>query len=116
FCLRKARIEVSCMAVSATGMMARNEKGRLRVTAINVTLSPGVAQGDIARLNRCLEIFEDFCPVTVAVRKGVDVRVTVVPRHGGIRPWPQQRPLAELPYVGCSRQIVVRLGEPRPRP
>jgi organic hydroperoxide reductase OsmC/OhrA len=80
FCLRKARIEVSGMAISAAGTMARNEKGRLRVTAINVTLTPSVAEGDIPRMNRCLEIYEDFCPVTAAVRKGVDVRVTVEPQ------------------------------------
>jgi organic hydroperoxide reductase OsmC/OhrA len=80
FCLRKARIEVSGMAASAAGTMAQNEKGRLRVTAINVTLTPRVAEGDIPRMNRCLEIFEDFCPVTAAVRKGVDVRVTVEPQ------------------------------------
>jgi organic hydroperoxide reductase OsmC/OhrA len=80
FCLRKARIEVTGMAVSAAGTMARNEKGRLRVTAIDVTLTPSVAEGDIPRMNRCVEIYEDFCPVTAAVRKGVDVRVTVEPQ------------------------------------
>jgi organic hydroperoxide reductase OsmC/OhrA len=80
YCLRKARIEVSDMAVSAAGTMARNEKGRLRVTAINVTLAPSVSESDIPRMGRCLEIYEDFCPVTAAVRKGVDVRVTVEPQ------------------------------------
>ncbi|MEO8456580.1 MAG: OsmC family protein [Chloroflexota bacterium] len=80
FCLRKARIDVTGMAVSATGTMARNEKGRLRVTTIDVNLMPGVAEGDIARMTRCVDIFEDFCPVTAAVRRGVDVRVTVEPQ------------------------------------
>jgi uncharacterized OsmC-like protein len=80
FCLRKARIEVNGMTVSASGTMARNENGRQRVTAINVTLAPAVAQGDLPRISRCLDIFEDFCPVTAAVRKGVDVRVTVEPQ------------------------------------
>jgi organic hydroperoxide reductase OsmC/OhrA len=80
FCLRKARIEVSDMAVSAAGTMARNEKGRLRVTAIKVTLTPSVAEGDIPRLNRCLEIYEEFCPVAAAVRQGVDVQVAVEPQ------------------------------------
>jgi organic hydroperoxide reductase OsmC/OhrA len=80
FCLRKARIEVSGMAIAAAGTMERNEKGRLRVAAINVTLAPRVAEGDMPRMNRCLEIYEDFCPVTAAVRKGVDVRVTVEPQ------------------------------------
>jgi organic hydroperoxide reductase OsmC/OhrA len=79
FCLRKARVEVSGMTVSAGGTMARNEKGRLRMTKIDVTLRPRVGEDDVPRMNRCREIFEDFCPVTAAVRAGVDVQVTVEP-------------------------------------
>jgi len=79
FCLRKAHIEVSGMTVSANGVMTRNEHGRLRVTAIEVTLRPSVAQDDVPRMARCLGIFEDFCPVTAAVREGIEVRVTVEP-------------------------------------
>lgn len=79
FCLRKARIEADAMEASAEATMARNEKGRLRVTAIDVKLAPRVASADVPRMTRCLEIFEDFCPVTAVVRKGVDVRVTVTP-------------------------------------
>ena len=79
FCLRKARIEAVGMAASAVATLSRNERGRLRVSAIDVILRPSVLEGDIARMGRCLEIFEDFCPVTAAVREGVDVRVTVEP-------------------------------------
>jgi organic hydroperoxide reductase OsmC/OhrA len=79
FCLRKAHIEVEGLFVDATGTMARNERGRLRVTAINVTLRPQVAVAARARMARCLEIFEDYCPVTAAVRQGLDVTVTVEP-------------------------------------
>jgi len=32
---------------------------------------------DRERMNRCLEIFEDFCLVTQSVRKGIDVQVDV---------------------------------------
>lgn len=80
FCLRKARIEVSGLTATATGSMARNERGRLRVTEISVTLVPTVAEADIPRMGRCIEIFEDFCPVTAAVRRGVEVSVSVTPR------------------------------------
>jgi organic hydroperoxide reductase OsmC/OhrA len=79
FCLRKARIEVTGMTASAAATLSRNERGRLRVSAIDVTLRPGVLEADVARVGRCIEIFEDFCPVTAAVREGVDVRVTVEP-------------------------------------
>ncbi len=79
FCLRKARIEVAGMTTSVEGEMARNERGRLRVSRIDVTLLPQVAADDEPRMRRCLEIFEDFCPVTAAVRQGLEVNVTVTP-------------------------------------
>lgn len=79
FCLRKARIDVREMRAVGTATMARNDKGRLRVAAIEVTLVPGVARDDIPRMGRCLEIFEDFCPVTAVVRKGALVNVDVSP-------------------------------------
>jgi organic hydroperoxide reductase OsmC/OhrA len=79
FCLRKAHVEVTGMTVAAQGRMTRNERGRLRVTGIEVTLSPHIAAADEARIGRCLEIFEDYCPVTGAVRAGLDVRVAVTP-------------------------------------
>lgn len=79
FCLRKARIEVAGMTTSAEGEMARNDRGRLRVSRIDVSLSPQVAADDEPRMRRCLEIFEDFCPVTAAVRQGLEVNVAVTP-------------------------------------
>ncbi|HUF52254.1 MAG TPA: OsmC family protein [Dehalococcoidia bacterium] len=79
FCLRKAHIDVTGMEVAATGTLARNEQGRLRVTGIDVTLKPSVAPADVAHMGRCIDIFEDFCPVTAAVRKGVAVMVEVQP-------------------------------------
>lgn len=79
FCLRKARIEVAGMRAEAEAAMTRDERGRLRVSRIDVTLSPVVAAVDEGRMGRCLDIFEDFCPVTAAVRKGVEVSVTVQP-------------------------------------
>jgi organic hydroperoxide reductase OsmC/OhrA len=79
FCLRKARIEVDGMEVVATGTLARNEQGRLRVTSIDVTLTPVVAAADQPRMARCLQVFEDYCPVTAAVREGVAVSVDVRP-------------------------------------
>jgi organic hydroperoxide reductase OsmC/OhrA len=83
FCLRKARIEVGAMRATADGEMARNERGRLRVSRIDVTLSPHVAAEDEPRTRRCIEIFEDFCPVTAVVRQGLEVNVTVTPVTGG---------------------------------
>ena len=82
FCLRKARIDVLGLRSQVTGTTARNERGRLRVQRIDVRLEPFVPADQHERMSRCLEIFEDFCVVTGAVRQGVDVRVEVVPQDG----------------------------------
>jgi uncharacterized OsmC-like protein len=79
FCLRKARIDVSGMKAAATATMSRNDAGRLRVAEIDVTLLPAVARDDIPRMGRCIDIFEDFCPVTAVVREGAHVTVSVAP-------------------------------------
>lgn len=79
FCLRKARIDVKGMRTTARASIVRNEKGRLRVGHVDVTIEPRVADDDRPRMQRCLELFEDFCVVTQSVRSGVEVRVEVAP-------------------------------------
>lgn len=77
FCLRKARVEVTGMKAHARARLARDLGGRLRVETVAVTLEPEVA--DAGRLDRCLDLFEDFCIVTQSVRNGFDVEVEVNP-------------------------------------
>jgi uncharacterized OsmC-like protein len=79
FCLRRARIDVATLRATVTGTTARNERGRLRIGELQVTLEPGVPAEMRERLPRCLEIFEDFCIVTESVRQGIPVRVDVRP-------------------------------------
>jgi organic hydroperoxide reductase OsmC/OhrA len=77
FCVRKARIEVRSLRVEARGTLVRNARKRLRVGALHVELFPEVAAADEERLQRCLELFEDFCVVTESVRAGIPVVVGV---------------------------------------
>ena len=79
YCLRKARIDVQSMSVSVLGEMVRNESGRLRMGRLTVDLVPVVQEADVPKMRRCLEIFEDFCVVTGAVREGLPIDVTVRP-------------------------------------
>jgi organic hydroperoxide reductase OsmC/OhrA len=79
FCLRKARIEVTDLRAVAEVYLTRNEKGRLRIGDLRVTLAPSVSPKDRDRLTRCLDLFEDFCVVTESVRQGIAVSVTVAP-------------------------------------
>jgi uncharacterized OsmC-like protein len=92
FCLTKAGVDAHVAADVAVELV-RNERRRLRIGVIDVTLNvklPDHAQ-DLAG---CVDLFEDFCVVTESVRAGLDVRVHVKsdapqpagsaeePRHG----------------------------------
>lgn len=77
FCLEKARIPVRGVHTRVSGSTARNERGRLRLGRLEVTVDLDVAEEDRARMQRCLGLFEDFCVVTASVRAGIEVEVTV---------------------------------------
>ena len=57
FCLSKARVDVKSMRTTVSFTRARNEENRLRIGAIRVEIKPEVAEEDIPRLKRCLELF-----------------------------------------------------------
>jgi LmbE family N-acetylglucosaminyl deacetylase/uncharacterized OsmC-like protein len=82
FCLRKARVDVRAVRTVARALLVRNERGRLRVGEVRVSIQPEIA-GDTSRVGRCLELFEDYCVVTDSVRHGLPVSVAVSPRASG---------------------------------
>ncbi|MDH5590147.1 MAG: OsmC family protein [Gemmatimonadota bacterium] len=77
FCLQKSRVEISGLRARVEGSIERNDAGRLRIAGMKVVLEPELGDAPPARLERCLEIFEDFCVVTQSVREGFDVEVEV---------------------------------------
>ena len=77
FCLRKARIEVRDLTARVTTHVERNEKGRFRISGIDVELAPELAAGPAPSFDRCEGLFEDFCTVTASVRRGIPVSVTL---------------------------------------
>lgn len=79
FCLRKSRVEVERIRTSVRGELARNERGRLRVSRIVVTLEPVVAAEDVDRVPRCVSVFEDYCVVTASIRAAIPVDVVIEP-------------------------------------
>jgi uncharacterized OsmC-like protein len=76
FCLRKARIELLDMTADVVTHVVRNEKGRFRISGIDVALTPTLGRTE-APLGRCEDLFEDFCTVTASVRHGIPVRVSL---------------------------------------
>jgi uncharacterized OsmC-like protein len=77
FCLGKARLPVEGLEAEVVTEFTRNEEGRLRIGGMKVRLLPKWTAETAAKARRCLEIFEDFCVVTEAVRHGVPVEVQV---------------------------------------
>jgi len=77
FCLGKARIDVADVETKITGAVVRNERGRMRLGSLKVHIEPDVGSVPPEKIERCLDIFEDFCLVTASVRDGLDVEVSV---------------------------------------
>lgn len=82
FCLKKSKVDVQGIQTDVTTTMTRNERGRLRIGALQVAIQADLEPDDRDRLDRCLEIFEDYCVVTQSVRGGLDVEVAVLDSEG----------------------------------
>ena len=82
YCLRRARIDVHGIHTTVSGTLERNDGGRMRVSGVRVLIEPVVEESDRPRMQRCLELFEDFCVVTQSVRAGISVEVDVEPTAG----------------------------------
>jgi uncharacterized OsmC-like protein len=77
FCLQKSRAEVTGLEVRVTSHTARNDANRLRISRVDVELSPQIKAEDAAKMTRCATLFEDFCTVTASIREGLQVNVTL---------------------------------------
>lgn len=83
FCMAgKFRQKPGPVRASVTGRMARNERGRLRIGALDVTLELSDTAASIGHFDRCLAQFEDFCVATESIRHGIPVGVKVVDAEG----------------------------------
>ncbi len=77
FCLDKSRVKAKDLSADVELVMERNEKGRWRVKEIKVNMKPIVDDVDSKKLDRCKELFEDFCIVSSSVREGIKIDVNV---------------------------------------
>jgi len=79
--------------VSAT--VGRNEKGRLRVLGITVTLRFAAEAAKIAHLERILGQFEEFCTVGASVAQGIPLTTRVEDGTGRLLKGPAEGGPAE---------------------
>lgn len=76
FCLGKADADPGHVEAHVEGTLVRNDEGRLRIGGLDVTITLPDPPGEGA-LDRCKDVFEDYCTVTQSVRRGLDVDVSV---------------------------------------
>jgi uncharacterized OsmC-like protein len=81
FSARKVRAGIQSLHTTVKVWYTRNEKGRLRVGRIKVGIEPEFEDADPHKIQRCRELFEDYCVVSQSVRTGIDIEVEVEPRR-----------------------------------
>lgn len=78
--LERARVGATRLRTSVWTTMGRNANGRLRVVGLRVLIETGPRESaERDRFAHCVEIFEDYCPVTGAVRQAIPTSVEVRP-------------------------------------
>jgi organic hydroperoxide reductase OsmC/OhrA len=82
FCLAgKFKQRPGPLRTTVRGELTRNEKGRMRIGRVDVTIRMAEDASTLQHLDRCLQQFEDFCIVTESVRRGFPVAVRVLDAH-----------------------------------
>jgi organic hydroperoxide reductase OsmC/OhrA len=84
FCLTKTRVELGGARTIVTAVLSRNERGRLRVGSLDVSIQLSVMPEAGNKAVRCSQLFEDFCVVTASVREGIPIHVTVTDDRGTV--------------------------------
>lgn len=84
FSARKFHVALEPLSCRAAATIERNDRQRLRVSRIEVTLQCGQAAREQANLPRLMDSFEDFCTVSQSIGQGIDVRLTVLDHDGSV--------------------------------
>ncbi|MDE2228333.1 MAG: OsmC family protein [Alphaproteobacteria bacterium] len=84
FANAKFKEDPGALTATATCEIGRNERNRLRVTGIKVTITLRAPPEGLAHLDRALAQFEDFCTVSQSVRTGIPLTVTVKAADGRV--------------------------------
>ncbi|EQD39993.1 OsmC family protein, partial [mine drainage metagenome] len=72
--LERAHVRAAPIRTRVEVEVGRNDRGRLRVRSLSVALATHpLDEADRPRFDHCVEIFEDFCTVSGAVRDGVPI-------------------------------------------
>jgi uncharacterized OsmC-like protein len=84
FAHSKFKEDPGAVTTTVTCEVGRNERNRLRVTGMKVSITLGAAAESLSHLDRALAQFEDFCTVSQSVRTGIPFTVTVKSPDGRV--------------------------------
>jgi uncharacterized OsmC-like protein len=84
FAARKFHIALEPLRCEASAEVGRNDRNRMRVLSISVTLHCGSQAAGQPQLSRLLDSFEDFCTVTQSVAPAIPVHLTVLDADGSV--------------------------------
>jgi organic hydroperoxide reductase OsmC/OhrA len=84
YCVFKEEPPDQCLRAEAVCIMVRNEKKRLRVGRLEITLILADVVTQSPRFARCKDLFEDFCVVSASIRQGIPMRVTLRDEAGTV--------------------------------
>lgn len=84
FALRKFKQQPEPLQCEVTAEVGRNAEGRLRVLAMQATLTLGVPAEALEHLERVLGSFETYCTVTQSIAQGIAVKVSVLDAQGAV--------------------------------
>jgi len=82
FALRKYKQQPEPISAEVRAEVGRNAEGRLRVLALEATLTLGVPAEALEHLERALTQFEGFCTVTQSIAPAIPVTVAVFDAQG----------------------------------
>jgi uncharacterized OsmC-like protein len=82
FALRKFKQAPEPIRCAVNAEVGRNAEGRLRVLAMQATLTLGVPAAALEHLDRVLAQFESFCTVTQSVAASIPITVSVFDSTG----------------------------------
>ncbi len=84
YCVFKEEPPPNCLRAESTCILVRNERGRLRIGALEVRLILTEQVIQAPRFARCKELFEDFCVVSASIRQGIPIRVSLEDTAGTV--------------------------------
>ena len=84
YCINRGDVPPASVTTEATVSIVRNEKKRLRVGRIDVSLQMSEQLSGAPKIKRCMSLFEDFCVVTDSIRKGIPIGIEVKDHTGEV--------------------------------